>query len=591
VTGPNGEALSGVSVRQDQTSGRVMRMNASGEGTATTDSNGEYTIEALEPGEKTFVFQRGGYLQTSKTITLSGKDAQLDAQLSTGKRVTGVVVTEGGSPVAEASVNASSASDSAFGGKSTRTDSSGSFTFEGMAPGHYTFTAGKTGYADGILRDFDVSSGAQVRVVLPTGGVITGHVSGLTDKELGQTMVSASNSNGGNSSTVDASGNFRIEGAPAGTVRVSARLQQGFGSAKTSQTKTVEVSPGSSAQVDLEFRSDTVIRGRVTRNGQPLPGAMIGFIPKGGRAQTNGRTTADASGAYSINSLDDAPYEVTVNDLDRNVAFSTTYEVKGSGNFDIDVKVAPVRGRVVDASTGEAINEARVELRPVQQGMMLTRGAVTDANGSFVVESVAPGSYTAVADKEGYGNQVQDVTVTESGASDVQFKLASTAGVTLRVVDARNNELLSSFVTIKDMQGRVVYTPGFRFGGSPEETKLTLAAGTYRASVFAPGYAPQVFTITSPAKQTIGLTPGGNLVVKSKSATRQRARLVSGDGQTYPRGGDMNGIFLIDPTPGITTVTNIAPGVYKLQILDVNDHVVNSVDVAIGEGQIQQVEI
>ncbi|MCU1230856.1 MAG: hypothetical protein JWO97_3740 [Acidobacteria bacterium] len=596
VTGPDGSALAGVSVRQDMVAGRTMRVpGGSTEGTATTDSNGDYSMEALEPGEKTFVFQRGGYLQTSKTVTLSGKDAQLDVQLSTGNRVSGLVVTEGGAPVADASVRASSASDSGFGGKSTRTDSSGAFTFEGMAPGHYTFTAGKTGYADGILRDFDVLTGGQPRVVMKTGGVISGHVTGLTDTELAQTIVSASNSNGSNSATVDAGGNFRIEGAPTGTVRVNARLQQNFSGSKTSETKSVEVSSGSSAQVDLQFRSDTVIRGRVTRGGQPLPGAMVSFFPRNGRAQTSARTTADGSGAYSVNSLDDAPYDVAVNDLDRNVSFQTTYEVKGSGNFDIDVKIVSLRGRVVDASTGEAIADAHIDLRPSQQqgvaGMMMVRSAGTDPNGAFVVDSLSTGSYTAVADKEGYGNQVLDVTVTDNGAADLQFKLTPNAGLTLRVVDARNNQLLSAYVSVVDMQGRTVYTPSFRFGGSAEEVKLTLAAGTYRATVFAPGYAAQVLTISSPGKQTVGLTPGGSLVVKSKSSTRQRARLVTADGSAYPRGMDGAGLFSIDPTPGATTVTNIAPGNYRLQILDNADHVLASVDVAVGEGSVQQVEI
>jgi hypothetical protein len=596
VTGPDGSALAGVSVRQDMVAGRTMRVpGGSAEGTATTDSNGDYSMEALEPGEKTFVFQRGGYLQTSKTVTLSGKEAQLDAQLSTGSRVSGFVVTEGGAPVADANVHASSASDSGFGGKATRTDSSGAFTFEGLAPGHYTFSAGKTGYADGILRDFDVVSGGQPRVVLKTGGVISGHVSGLTDAELAQAVVTASNSNGNNVSSVDAGGNFRIEGAPTGTVRVNARLQQGFSGSKTSETKSVEVSAGSSAQVDLQFRSDTVIRGRVTRGGQPLPGAMVSFFPRNGRAQTNARTTADGSGTYSVNSLDDAPYDVSVNDLDRNVSFQTTYEVKGSGTFDIDVKITSLRGRVVDASTGEAIPDAHIDLRPSQQqgaqGMMMVRSAGTDPNGAFIIDSVAAGTYSAVADKEGYGNQVLDVNVTDNGAADLQFKLTPNAGLTLRIVDARNNQLLSAYVTVVDMQGRTVYTPSFRFGGSAEETRLTLAAGTYRATVFAPGYAAQVLTISSPGKQTIGLTPGGSLVVKSKSSIRQRGRLVTADGNAYPRGMDATGFFTIDPSPGATTVTNIAPGMYRLQILDNADHVLTSVDVAVGEGSVQQVEI
>jgi protocatechuate 3,4-dioxygenase beta subunit len=594
VTGPDGAPLAGVSVRQDMVAGRTMRMSAGAENATTTDANGEYAIEALEPGEKTFVFQRGGFLQQSKTLTLSGKEAKLDAQLEAGKRVTGVVVTEGGAPVSDASVRASSAAESGFGGKATRTDSNGAFTFEGLSPGRYTFSAGKTGYADGMLRDFDVMSGAQPRVVLKTGGVITGHISGLTEKELAQTTVFANNPNGSSSSSVDAGGNFRVEGAPTGTVRVSARLQQGIAGGKTSPTKTVELTAGSSAQVDLEFRSDTVIRGRVTRAGQPLPGAMVSFFPRGSRAQTNARTTADASGAYSVNSLEDAPYEVMVNDLDRNISFSTTYEVKGSGNFDIDVKVMSLRGRVLDASTGTPLEDAHVELRAVQTsgtGMTMTRGAATDANGAFVVESLSAGSYTAVADKDGYGNMVRDVTITDSGASDVEFKLSPNAGLTLRIVDARNNQLLNGYVSITDMQNRVIRTPSFRFGGAAEEVKLSLAAGTYRVTVFAPTYAAQVLTISSPGTQTIGLTPGGSLVVKSKSSSRERARLIMADGRIYPRGMDSAGVFTLDPSPGATPVPNIAPGMYKLQVIDNNDRVTSSVDVVIGEGSIREIEI
>lgn len=592
VTGPDGAGLSGVSVRQDMVSGRTMRMPGMGDASATTDANGEYTIEAVEPGEKSFVFQRGGYLQTTKSVTLEGKDARLDVQLSSGTRVTGVVVTEGGAPVADAAVRASSAADSGFGGKATRTDAQGNFTFDGMAPGHYTFSADKTGYADGILRDFDVAAGAPPRVVLKTGGVIYGHVSGLSATELTDTTVRASNVNGSAAAQVDASGNFRIEGAPSGTVRVSASSQQGFTGGRQSPVKSVQLEAGSSAQVDLEFRSDTVVRGRVTRGGQPVAGAMVSFFPRDSRAQTNARISADANGTYTVSGLDDATYAVNVFAADRNVSYSTTYDVKGSGTFDIDIKVSSVRGRVVDASTGEALADARVDFRPSDQStVVMSRTAGTDSGGNFIVDSMSPGSYTAVADKEGYGNQVLDVTVTDNGASDVQFKLSPNPGVTLRVVDARDGQLLNAFVRVADAQGRTVYTPSFRMGGSAEEVKLTLAPGSYRATILAPGYATQVVPITSPAKQTIGLTPGGNLVIRSKSSTQQRGRLVMADGQTYPRGMDSLGIFMVDPSPGVTTVTNVAPGVYQLQLLDANERVLNSVQVVVRDGSAQQVEL
>ena len=210
----------------------------------------------------------------------AGKDSRLDVQMSSGMRATGVVMTDGGAPVPDAMVRAMSASEM-DGGREARTDASGAFTIEGLAPGHYTFTAAKSGFASGTLRDIDIATSGPVRVILKSGGVITGHVNGLTAQELEQTTVYASGSGGGGgalmgggdaTAPVDSGGNFRIEGAPSGTVRVSARTGAMFGgSSKSAAPKTVELEPGGTAQVDIDFKSSTVIRGRVTRNGAAGP--------------------------------------------------------------------------------------------------------------------------------------------------------------------------------------------------------------------------------------------------------------------------------------------------------------------------------
>ena len=92
----------------------------------------------IEAGEKTFEISATGYLPESRTLTLSGRDARLDVQLSAGMRVSGVVTTEGGVPVPDAAVRATSAA-SASTQKTTRTDANGAFQLDSMAPGHYTF--------------------------------------------------------------------------------------------------------------------------------------------------------------------------------------------------------------------------------------------------------------------------------------------------------------------------------------------------------------------------------------------------------------------------------------------------------------------
>jgi protocatechuate 3,4-dioxygenase beta subunit len=590
VTGPDGGPLSGVSVGEDDMAGggRVMRVNTGvGGGGAVTDPNGEYTIDSLEPGEKTFTFNRAGYLGEQKTVTLSGRETRLDAQLSSGRSVMGQVVSEAGGPVADATVSASSAAEG-FGQRTARSDAGGNFQFEGLAPGHYNFTASKNGYAQGWTRDFDISTGTPVRVVLKSGGIITGHVAGLAERDLANATVTASNTNGSASSPVDAGGNYRIEGAPTGSVRVSARTGQMFGGGmKTSPVQTVQLEPGGTATADLEFKNDTVVRGRVSRNGRPVPNAMVAFFPKNGRVATGASASSDGNGAYEISGLQDAQYTVQVVDMDRITPFTTTYEVKGSGTFDIDVTGASVRGRVTDATSGQPVADAHVEIRARgNESFLAGRGAQTDGAGNFAMESVAAGTYTATVEKSGYGSDTKDLTVSTSDA-DLQFKISPSSGVTLRVVDARDQRLLMANVHIVDAMGRDIDPPFFR-PGSPEPLKLSLAPGTYRITVGAMGYASRMVSVTAPSDQIVALTPGGTLVIRSKASTTQRARLVDGSGNVYMRSFAQS-TFMLDPSPGATTINNIAGGVYRLEILDSRDAVVNTTAVTVVDGQ--QVEV
>lgn len=599
VTGPDGGPLGGVTVRQDQmqSSGRMIARFDTMESSTVTDPSGEYTIEAIEPGEKSFSFTRQGYLAETKTATLSGSSGRLDAQLTTGVRLTGSVVSEGGGPVGEALVTASSASNSGFGGgNQARTDASGNFQIEGLAPGHYMLSATKTGYTNGVLRDFDVAAGAPARIIMKSGGTIMGHVTGLTDQELRSATVSANSANGNASAPVDASGNFKLEGAPVGTVRVSARTGGMFAaSGKSSPMKSVQVEPGASVQVDLEFKSGTVVRGRVTRDNRVLANAGVVFMPKGAQSQTVASATTDANGHYEISGLDDATYNVQVMDFARTMPFTTTYEVKGSGTFDIDIKASSLRGRVTDATTGAPLADARIEIHaPGSDTMMSSRVVTTDSNGAFVFDSVARGNYEARADKEGYGHDLRTVVVGDS-PEDLEFKLSPSGGVTLTVVDARDNRQISANVgRIVDAQGRDVDSiPNFRFGGALEPMKLTLSSGTYRITLSAMGYATQTVTVVSPSNPTVRMTPGGSVVIRSKSTTTTRARLVDSNGLAYMRSafGGTGGVFTVDANPGVTTLQNIAPGTFRLEVLGPGDQVIKTVPLTVVDGQPTQVEI
>jgi protocatechuate 3,4-dioxygenase beta subunit len=593
VSGPDGAPLAGVSVRDDPMAAGGRRVFIQGTGTTatTTDPNGDYILDSIEAGEKTFTFSRDGYIAQQKSVTISGgKDARLDVQLSTGMRATGLVVTDGGAAVADATVRAMSASEM-DGGREGRTDASGNFTIEGLAPGHYTFTAAKAGFAPFTLRDVDIMSSGPVRLVLKNGGVITGHVNGLTAAELEQTTVQASASGGGGpmggtvSAPVDASGNFRIEGAPSGTVRVMARTGALFGGAsKSAAPKTVELDAGGTASVDIDFKSSTVIRGRITANGRPVPNARVIFIPRGAKSQTSASASADGDGRYELSGLDDGTYTVQTVDMNRLSQYTTQYEVHGSDTFDITIKTATLRGRVIDSTDSRGLNEATVELRPANgQSFLGGASASTDSAGNFVLENVAAGTYQITADKAGYGHNARQITIGDSAPDDVEFQLSPSDGITIRAVDTRDNTPLTvNVMRIVDAQGNELPSQGGFFGSS-ETVKLALAPGAYRVTVVARNYAPQTLSMSSPSQQTIRFSPGGTVIFHSRQSSTRRARLIDSSGQPYGSNGMSQGIFTIPP--GTMPLNNMAAGHYRLEILDNTDRVTSSIEIDVVDGQ------
>jgi 5-hydroxyisourate hydrolase-like protein (transthyretin family) len=563
---------------------------------ATTDSNGEYVLDSLEAGEETIMFSHAKHAPVRKQVTLKGRETRLDLQLTAGQKITGTVVTEGGAPVADAAVELRGG-----GFAHARTDASGTFELESVNAGRYTVVASKTGYAEGRVEDYDAASGAPLRIVMRTGGSIYGRVTGVSPKELAMVEVQAFGNRTQASASVDAQGNYRIDGAPTGSVQVHAmispRATMGAGY-RTTRSHTLQVEPGSSQQVDLEFRGDVTVRGRITRNGQVMRGGSIMFHPKASDQAAASGGTIDDQGQYSVTGLEDGVYDVSISDMQRGYApYHTTYTVRGSGTFDVDYKMGMVRGRVLDAANGDPIANVSVQLRstttPDFRGL---RGGVTDSTGAFVIDSVPPGTYTATATKDGYGNQVTELMVGESALDNVELRLARNDGVVLKVVDARDGRPIAAQIVVYDMQGRVVHESrmSFLMGGGADATELRIpvSPGAYTASVSAMNYAPRNISFQSPSTQSVALSPGGSLQVMSKHNVPRRVRLLDANGIAYPRyAWSITQARDLLPSPAATTYTNVAAGSYTLQLVDENNNVLESKQVVVQDGQTSTVEI
>ncbi len=588
VTSPDAGPVAGALVRIVP-GARGARGGALDDQYTLTDPGGEYSLENVEPGETTLAFSRSGFLAVQKTVTVTGASSRVDAQLAAGASITGVVVTEGGAGVADAQVRASSAAEAGFS-KPAGTDVSGSFVIDGVAPGHYEIQAVKSGYANAILRDVDITTSGALRLILKSGGVITGRVTGLTSVELQHSSVTAFAADGSASARVDSSGNYRIEGTPTGTVRVSAGAGQLANSSRNAPVKSVHVEAGETVSADFDFTDDITVSGRVTRGGEAMAGAMVSFSPRV-QGERYARTSADGKGHYEITGIDKGSYTVTVNDP-RLGTYSTSFDVSGSTTFDVDISGATVTGRVIDASTGAAIANASVVLTSKNANAMPARSAVSGPNGSFAFDQLSPGVYDVTGQKPGYGAATVPAAIGDSAPPALEVALTPSPGLTLRVVDARDHRPLSAWVHAVSGDGVVVNDFVSAVAAGADPAPVLLAVGTYRVTVGTSAYASQSFTINAPGEQTVGLTPGGTILISSTSDAFANVRLLDAAGQPYRSGpGPVAGIYRIDPAPGQTPIANVAAGTYTLQIVDDGNRVMRSAQVTVREGEIVPVRL
>ncbi|HYC88141.1 MAG TPA: carboxypeptidase-like regulatory domain-containing protein [Thermoanaerobaculia bacterium] len=593
VTGPNGAGLADASVNVQPSPTGAFAMSGSLRRT-TTDANGEYVLDGLDPGEETIQVSHPKYNDVSRQVTLKGRETKLDVQLEGGQTITGVVVTDSGAPVAEAEVDAFSAGG---GRHSARTNAGGAFEIEGMRPGRYRFTAAKNGFVEGRVDDVDISAGGPVRITLQTGGSIYGRVTGLTEADMAHVSVTARGSRGSSSAMVDPQGNYRLDGAPLGTVSVSAAVQpRDFTGRRTSATQTVEIAAGSAQQVNIDFRGDMAIKGRITRNGRTLPGANVSFWPRRSGGGASASVTADEQGMYTVTGLEEGEYSVSVIDSQRYSPYTTTYTVRGSATFDIDFKAANVRGRVIDSATNEPLENVNIQFRSTATGseMRGMRTAMTDSNGVFTVDFVNPGAYIITASRDGFGNSVQEMTFTDAGRDDLELRLSRNDGVVLSIIDARDGRTLSGQVVVFDPQGRQVYDSrgNFRFGDSPKEMRLPLAPGSYTATIWVPDYTSVTTSFSSPSPQpvTVRVTPGGTIVVRSKHSVRRRMRLLDASGAAYPRVMSATP-FTRDLPPGTVNIDHVAPGSYTLVLLNDDESTAATQPVVVREGETVVVDL
>jgi len=427
--------------------------------TATTASNGTFTISGVAAGTYTLAISATGYAPYTSSITLNANQTIIAALTPASYTLTGTV--HNGSPTGPGLAGATVA----VAGKTATTAGDGTFSINGISGGTYTMVVSKTGYVSVTSQSVTVNSNLVAALYLlpqtytASGTVTSAATAGSNATALSGAIVSIA----GQSTTSGSTGTFSISGLAPGTYPVNAS-KSGY----NTYTGSITVNANQTLSIVMTPVTHTL-------SGTIHTGSMTGSGLSGATVSVAGKTATTASdGTFSIAGIPAGSYTYTVT--------KTGYVSYTSGTFTMSsdlvaaTYLAPlptvftINGTVKSTtSSGPAIPGATVYLA----GQTLTTGS----NGTFSATGIAAGTYPINIVAQGYGIYSTNITIS--------------ANQTLTFCMAPLSYTLSGTVTAGSLTGAGLAGATVSLAG---QTATTNSTGSFSISIHA---AAGIYTITA----------------------------------------------------------------------------------------------
>ncbi len=438
--------------------------------------------------------------EQAKTGDSSSAGAAAPAQTRGGPpapaTLTGVVV-DGSSkqPIAGAVVHATTGENE--DGYAVRAGADGSFTLADIDAGDYVVSASAPEHAPSVGTHVHLDPGGSSKVTLtlaPGANAVTGTVSDVSGGPVAGAVVRFVPIHGvlgvraadGFAALTGDDGTFSL-GVPDGLYRAAVTHPD-----YVSQRRRVELR-GGARQVDFSLAPGGVVEGQVVRaaDGTPVPFATVAYvretvttIPGVGAISGAGRrgaTVADADGRFRIGGLDSGALRLTARGGGGATSGDTVVRLaigeQVSGVELVVDSARTVRGHVVDVATNQPVSGVKVVARSADSSVPAT--AATGADGTFVVEGLAPGGYSLETDSDTYlpAGLPTRVTVGGTDITDAVIKLRRGYFVSGRVEPA----------TVADVGLRLDTEHGLSRGVFSLGTARTGDGGSFRLGPLAAG--------------------------------------------------------------------------------------------------------
>ena len=399
-TGPQTYNISGT-ISGPGGNGATVTLGGASTGSTTADASGNYTFTGLA-GSSSYTVTPGksGYVYSpiSQNVTIGSANA-------TGVNFTSVAQTFSLSgTISGNGGNGATVTLSGTASATATADTSGNYSFAGLANGSYTVTPTKSGFVFTPVSQNATVSGANVTAVNFTSAQtfsISGTVSGSGGIGTTLTLSGASSA----TTTADASGNYTFSGLLDGASYTVTPSKTGL--TFTPVNQAVTISGANATGVNFTAVGNTFnISGTISGAG----GGGATVTLSGLSAAT---TTADASGNYTFTGLVNGGYTVTPSKsgfvftpASQNVTLSGANQT--GVNFTSAAQTYTISGTI----SGAGGNAATVSLTGAA-----TSTTTADASGNYSFTGLANGSYTVTPSKAGYNFTPAAQNVTVSGAN------------------------------------------------------------------------------------------------------------------------------------------------------------------------------
>ncbi|MCF6409864.1 carboxypeptidase regulatory-like domain-containing protein [Pseudalkalibacillus salsuginis] len=464
-------------------------------------------------------------------------------------------------------------------------DNNGFYQVTGLEPGNYQLIISKLNFSTESWSTEVVPNETTTNdfVLLPNPGAVAGEVFmdndetgaislGLTEANengtpiVGATIIVRLFSPAGPiiaSTATNFQGRYVINGLTPGVYTFIAS-KEGFRNADASD----EVFSDQVTEQDFLLSPlHASVFGRVTSavTGEGLPNTRIRLTNAGGTVVKEVQT--DINGNYLLNKI-----EPGVNDLVAlNPEFQNGYQqftIENQETREINFALNPLPGRIVgtvadmnsDPIPGAILVVLNNENRPITN-------AITDQNGNYTIEGLAPGEYTVRATASNFISKAVLETVSPNETTTVSFQLEpNPASIRGFVTDSEGNPVRTASVSVFDENGLLIGRGATDLNG--EYVIGNLPPGEVEVLASASGLTP--------VTRIVILTAGEQTIVSFTLSPQQVHSTIRGEVIDATTGNRIDVAFVvlrmldgtiidsITTTDGLFAFTGLEAGTYRV---------------------------